>query len=156
MAAYISKLSKSKSSQKKIKDYSKFEKTFLDKFLGAAHVNRVDTQRAMAGAQVYKQEIIKFMSGVQQLNKKTATAIELGRFKSGPARGLSAMASKLRNLTEEQNTTVTAIRDEVKKVDTIVDGMKKTDGPKEHKAYVKQILAVAEEVRKLAKAGGFA
>jgi hypothetical protein len=144
LAAYISKMSKSY--QKKIKDYPKFEKTFLDKYVGAAHKNRVDTERGMATIATYKAEIVKFMGAVQKLNKETVTALDLGRFKSGPARGLSAMASQARGLTEEQVKVVGKIRDEVKKVDTIVDKMPADATQKQLTGYAEQILQIAHNI----------
>jgi hypothetical protein len=153
LAAYISKASKDK---KKIKDYPTFEKTFLDKYVGAAHKNRVDTERGMATIKTYQAELVKFMAMVQKFDKKKVTAVDLGKFKSGPARGLSAMASQARYLTPEQVKTVTAIRDEIKKVDAIVDKMPADATQKQLSDYVEQIIDIAEEIAKLAKAGALA
>ncbi len=154
LATYISKVSKSASTKKKMKDYATFEKTFLDKFVGAAHKNRMDTERGMATIKTYQAELVKFMAMVQKLSKDKTTRDDLSRFKSGPARGLSAMASQARNLTPEQLKTVTAIRDEVQKVDAIVDRMPATPTRTQLSQYVTQILAIANQIRKLAKAGG--
>lgn len=153
LAAYISKVSKDK---KKIKDYSTFEKTFLDKYVGAAHVNRRDTERGMAGVNTYKAEVVKFMAMVQKLSLTKATAEDLGRFKSGPARGLSAMASQARGLSTEQVKVASAIREEIKKVDAIVDKMPATATQAQRNGYVKQILVIAKNIAKLAKEGGLA
>lgn len=151
LAAYISKVSKA---QKKIKDYPAFEKAFLDKYVGAAHKNRVDTERGMATITTYKAELAKFMAMVQKLDKKKVTALDLSRFKSGPARGLSAMASQARNLKPEELKVLTDIRDEIKKVDAIVDKMPADATQKQLSGYVEQIIGIAEDIAKLAKDGG--
>jgi hypothetical protein len=156
LAAYITKVNKDAKLKKKITEYATFEKTFLDKYLAAAHVNRADTERGMAGVATYKAEVVKFMAMVQKLSQTKATALDISRFKSGPARGLSAMASQARGLNAEQVKTVNAIRDEVKKVDGIVDKMPATTTQEQRNGYVTQILAIAEAIRKLAKAGGMA
>lgn len=156
LAAYIGKVSKDAKLKKKMTDYPTFEKTFLDKFVGAAHTNRLDTERGMAGVATYKAEVVKFMTMVQKLDKAKSTAVDLSRFKSGPARGLSAMASQARGLNTDQVKTVNAIRAEVQKVDTIVDRMPADANRNQLSGYVTQILAIAEEIRKLAKAGGMA
>jgi hypothetical protein len=156
MATYISKVSKDKKLKAKITDYEKFEKTFLDTFLGVAHKNRLDTERGMAGIKNYKAELIKFMAMVQKLSPTKATALDLERFKQGPARGLSAMASQARGLTKEQLTVANAIRDEVKKVDTIVDTKPANATQKQINALVKQIITVAKNIREIAVDGGMA
>lgn len=153
LAAYIGKVSKSK---KSIKDYGTFEKTFLDKYVGAAHRNRLDTGRGMATIATYQAELVKFMAMVQKFNKDKVTADDLSRFKSGPARGLSAMASQARNLTPEQLKTLAEIRDEIKKVDAIVDNMPANASQKQLSGYVDQIVGIAEEIAKIAKAGDLA
>ena len=66
------------------------------------------------------------------------------------------MASQARGLNTEQVKTVNAIRDEIKKVDAIVDKMPATATQTQINGYVTQILVIAEEIRTLAKAGGMA
>jgi len=156
LAAYISKVSKSSSTKKAIKDYEKFEKAFLEKYVGAAHTTRVDTERGMDTISTYKAELVKFMGMVQKFNKKKVTADDLSRCKSGPARGLSAMASQARNLTTEQLKTVTDIRDEIKKVDAIVDHMAADASQQVLSGYVDDIITIAKEIARLAKEGGIA
>ena len=149
LAAYITKVNK-----KKITDYPKFEKAFLDKFLGQVHKERVDTERGMARFATYQAEIAKFMTMVQKLDKKKSTRNDLAKFKSGPARGLSAMASQARGLTKEQLAVLNDITAEVKKVDTIVDTMPAQMTQVQVGQRVDQILTVAKNIAKLAKEGG--
>jgi hypothetical protein len=153
LAAYISKLSGSASTKKKITDYPKFEKAFLDKFVGQVHKERVDTERGMATLSTYQAEIAKYMTMVQKLSKTKSTRDDLARFKSGPARGLSAMASRARNLTQEQLTVLNNITEEVKKVDRIVDTMPATMTQTEIGQRVQQIIDLSKEIATLAKNG---
>ncbi len=148
LVTYLQKLDK-----KKIKDYAGFEKLFLNKFIGQVHKERVDTERGMATLTTYQSEIVKFMSMVQKLDKKKSTRSDLEKFKQGPARGLSAMASRARGLNAEQVKVLNAITDEVKKVDKVVDGMVAKPTATQLTGYVTQILAIAEKIRVVAKDG---
>src|SRR4051812_16147302 len=60
LGAYLTKVHKDTKLQKKMTDYAAFEKTFLDKYVAAAHKNRLDTERGMAGANTYKAEVVKY------------------------------------------------------------------------------------------------
>src|SRR4029079_3670804 len=101
----------------------------------------------------YQAEIVKFMGMVQKLSPTKATAIDLEHFKQGPSRGLSAMASKVRGMTKEQLKVANDIRDELAKVDTIVDTKPANASQKQINGYVKQIMTIANTCRKIAKAG---
>ncbi len=151
---YITKLSTSE--KKKIKEYDKFQQAFLDKYLGMAHKNRADTERGMAGVATYKAEVVKFMAMVQKLDKNKTTAVDLGKFKSGPARGLSAMASQARGLNQQQATAANAIRDVIMGVDNIVDHMPAQPTKTQLSGYVTQITEIAEQVADLAEHAGLA
>jgi hypothetical protein len=149
LGKYIGKVDK-----KKVKDYEAFEKSFLNDFIGQVHKDRTDTERGMATLSTYKAEIVKFMTMVQKLDKKKSTRTDLEKFKQGPARGLSAMASRARGLKPEEIQVLNAITNEVKKVDTVVDTMPATPTQTQLTGYVTSILTIAEDIRVLAKNGG--
>jgi hypothetical protein len=149
LVVYLQKVDK-----KKVKDYAGFEKEFLNKFVGQVHKERVDTERGMATLSTYKSEIVKFMSMVQKLDKKKSNRSDLEKFKQGPARGLSAMASRARGLDAEQVKVLNAITAEVKDVDKVVDGMPAKPTQTEIGTYVTKILATAEKIRVIAQKGG--
>ncbi len=149
LVAFIGKVNK-----KKVKDYPGFEREFLNKFLGQVHKELVDTERGMATLSTYQAEIAKFMAMAQKLDKQKGTRDDLARFKSGPARGLSAMASRARNLTSEQLLVLNKITEVVKGVDTIVDKMPAKTTQTDIAKYIGQIIDIAEEIAALAKNGG--
>jgi hypothetical protein len=66
------------------------------------------------------------------------------------------MASQARNLTTDQLATVNAIRDEIKKVDAIVDHMPADASQQVLSGYVDDIITIAKEIARLAKAGDIA
>jgi hypothetical protein len=154
LATYITKVDKDAKGKKKITDYAGFQKLFLDEYLGVAHMNVQDTKRGMAGIQQLKEEIVKYMRAVQMLSLTKATAVDLGSFKSGPARGLGAMETRVRGLTVEQLNVARAIRAEVTKIDAIVDHMPPKTTQTQINGYVKQIIVISEAIRKIAKKGG--
>lgn len=151
LAAYIGKVDK-----KKIKQYDAFEKEFLNGFIGKVHKERVDTERGMANLNTYKAEVVKYMTMVQKLDTTKTQAIDLERFKQGPVRGLSAMASRATGLTTEQATVLANIDLELKKVDYLVDHMGANPTPKQVSGWVKDIIKNAKAIATLAKAGGIA
>ena len=151
LVAYIGKVSKTK---KKIKDYETFEREFMNKYLGQVHKERMDTDRGMATLKTYQAEIAKFMTMVQKLSKTKSTREDLTKFKQGPARGLSAMASQARGLTKEQLVTLNKITQIIKGVDTIVDKMPAQVTQNQIAGYVGQIVDIAHEIATEAKEGG--
>ncbi len=151
LAKYIPKVDK-----KKIKDYAGFEKAFLDGFIGKVHKERVDTERGMANLNTYKAEVVKYMTMVQKLDKTKTLAIDLERFKQGPVRGLSAMASRAAGLTTEQAAVLKKIDLELKKVDYLVDHMGATPTRTQLSGWVTDIIKNAKVIAKIAKEGGIA
>jgi hypothetical protein len=151
LATYIGKVDK-----KKIKQYPDFEKEFLNGFIGKVHKERVDTERGMATLNTYKAEIVKYMAMVQKLDRKKAKAVDLERFKQGPVRGLSAMASRATGLTTEQAKVLADINLELKKIDYMVDHMGANPTQTQLNSWVLDIIKNADEIAKLAKAGGIA
>ena len=151
LVAYIGKVDK-----KKVKDYPGFEKDFLNKFIGQVHKERMDTERGMATLSTYKAEIAKFMSMVQKLNKDKSTKVDLEKFKQGPARGLSAMASRARGLEPEEVKTLEEITTHIKEVDKIVDTMVAAPDRPVLKKAVEDIVAIAQKIRVTAQKGQIA
>jgi hypothetical protein len=92
LATYIQKLDK-----KKVKDYAKFQKKFLDDYVGAAKAKAEDFKRYSADAETYKKELASFFSMVQRFPVNGTTDEDLQKFKSGPLRGLSAVGSGLKD-----------------------------------------------------------
>lgn len=92
LAKYITKLDKSKVK----KDYSGFQRTFLNDYVGAAKEKSEDFKRYAADAETYTKELLKFFASVQRMEPGKTTVDNLSKFKSGPLRGLSAVGSSLK------------------------------------------------------------
>ena len=85
LANYIQKLDK-----KKVKEYAKFQKKFLDDYVGAAKAKADDFKRYSADAETFKKELSSFFSMVQRFPVDGTTEADLQKFKSGPLRGFRA------------------------------------------------------------------
>lgn len=142
--SYITKLD-----QKKVqKDYAAFEKTFLDKYLGEAHKQKVDAGRYNANADIYKKELVKFFTAVQALNKTSSDATALDKFRSGPVRGVTALGKNV------SGVDVAEIDRWLGTIDAAVlafhADMKRYERTKIEE-FVTNTIKTAEEIKKVAK-----
>ncbi len=143
LATYISKLDKKKVK----KDYAKFEKTFLDDYVGAARAKKEDFKRYSADADTFKKELTSFFTAIQHLAPNKTTDAELQKFKSGPLRGLSAVGSGLR----DANVDLTAINKDAADIQKLIDAAAGKDGAvieKVREAIVKLAENLAAEAKK--------
>ncbi len=142
LATYISKLDKKKVK----KDYAKFEKTFLDDYVGAAKAKKDDFKRYSADAETFKKELTSFFTAIQKLTPNKTTDAELQKFKSGPLRGLSAVGSGLR----DANVDLSEINKHAADIQKLIDAAAGKDGAvieKVREAIVKLAEDLAAEAR---------
>lgn len=145
LSTYIGKLDKKKVK----KDYAKFEKAFLDNYVGAAHAKKEDFKRYQADADTYRKEIASFFTMVQRMPPQKTTLEDLQKFRSGPLRGLSAVGSGLR----DRDIDLTAINKTAGEIQGVIDGLGKNGDPEKARL---DIIALAERMSTEAKHAGVA
>lgn len=143
LATYIKKIDK-----KKVKDYPKFEKEFLDNFLAPAHLKGVEMKRMAADKKIIQGELANFFNGVTKLDPAKSSLDDLQKFKSGPLRGLYAVGKSARGVD---------LRDIDKLCAPLNDGIDKL--PKDISqqdlgVFVKKIFTTAKAVQADAKDKG--
>jgi hypothetical protein len=143
LAKYISKLDK-----KKVKNYTAFQKIFLDDYVGEAHTLAADAKRYNANKDVYKAELVKFFTAAQQLKVGKTTKNDLEKFKSGPLRGVSALGKNAAGVDP------TKIDEWLGTVNDGIQNLKSDVSRQELDTFVEATLKTVNEVRKLAKAQG--
>lgn len=148
LAKYISKFDKKKV---RIPEYDKFEKEFLDDFVGAMHEMADDFRRYTADIGLYAAELRKFFNSVTKLDPEKTTLNDLEAFKSGPQRGLTALAKSVKGIDP------TEIDKLLGKINDTIDKMSaknKTDPIPQLLIdnFVAAIGAAAEKIAKIAKA----
>ncbi len=146
LANYIGKFDK-----KKVKEYAKFEKEFLDDFVGAMHEMADDFSRYTADIELYAAELRKFFASVTKLEVGNTTLNDLEGFKSGPQRGLTALAKSVKGIDPtEIDKLLGTINDTIDKMSA-----KNQTDPIPQKLidnFVSAIHAAAEKIAKIAKA----
>jgi len=139
--------------KKKVKQYDAFQREFLNKYLGQAHKEKNDTMRAMATLKTYQAEIAKFMTAVQKLDPAKTKKVDIDRFKSGPVRGMTAMARSVRGLSTEQVKVLNDINGWLGTIDKAIDTMPNTVDRQGIKDCVLATRKTAEKIADLAEAG---
>lgn len=144
LAAYITKLDKKKVK----KDYPGFQRTFMNDYVGAAKAKADDFKRYKADAATYTKELMSFFSAVQRMPLGKTTVADLGKFKSGPLRGLSAVGSSL------QGFDLTPIDTRAAKIQQVIDKMPADASTQIIDRLLAAIIKVSEEMAAEAKKMG--
>ena len=140
LADYVKKVDK-----KGVKDYAKFEKAFLDNYIGAAHELIEDLKRYNASADVYGKELLKLFAMATKLKKTGATLAEIQAFKSGPLRGASAVGSNAKGVDTSRIDAVLA------PVNKVIDKLPAKPDQAMLDAVVRHVHLAVERVGELAK-----
>lgn len=138
---YITKIDK-----KKVTNYSKFEKAFMDDYLGAVHEKKEDFKRYLATSETYGKEILKLCSAAAQLPKEGATLKMLQVFRQGAVRGAIAVG------TAASGVDTSKIRPLLDAMDTTINTKLKDDTPQKLlDQFVTSVHVAAERIHTLAK-----
>ncbi|HEX7385121.1 MAG TPA: hypothetical protein VF291_12475 [Burkholderiaceae bacterium] len=141
LADYIKKVDR-----KSVKEWSKFEKQFLDNYAGAVHEQIEDLKRYNADAEVYGKELVKLFAMSTKLKKTGATLAEIQAFKSGPLRGTSAVGRNAKGLDTSKIDAVLG------PVNAVIDKLPAAPKQDMLDAVVRHVHLAVEKVAELAKA----
>jgi hypothetical protein len=135
--------------KKSIKDYAKFEKTFLDKYLAPASNQLKKLELEKDKTALYKSELQKWFGLVQRLDAKKSQPQDCQTF-TRYSRGLFSVSLRTKGAidAEKINEQLTLIYD----MDAKTNWAKATQ--EDAAKFVGKVLVIANQIRKLAKAQG--
>ena len=144
LSNFISKLDK-----KKIKEYEKFKKAFLDGYAGIVHAKAEDYKRYSADAETYGKEILALCNAATKLKKEGTTLKELQDFRSGPVRGALAVGTGTTGVDTSQ------IKPLLSTIDNTINSKLTAETPQNMiDTFVASVHAAIEKVHSLAGAQG--